>query len=159
MAADIRLDTQRAADVIRHLRNLLKKSKLELKVIDLTEPVQDAVHFHSALAVTRNTHVSISISPMPLPVKGNKGNAVLLHQVVMSLIVNAMDAMSHLPVDQRKLEIATMRAKGSAEVFVSDTGPGIPPDKLREVFAPLFLHKGGRNGLGIIHRSNDCRGA
>jgi signal transduction histidine kinase len=146
IAADIRLDTERAANVIRHLRNLLKKSKLELKVIDLAEPVQDAVRFYSALAVARNVHFSISIAPIPLLVKGN---AVLLHQVVMSLIVNAMDAMSELPVDQRKLEIATMRAEDSAEAFVSDAGPGIPPDKLKEVFAPFFSTKEEGMGLGL----------
>jgi signal transduction histidine kinase len=147
IAADIRLDTQRAADVIRHLRNLLKKSNLEFKIIDLAEPVRDAVHFYSALAVARNTHVSSSIAPMSLPVKGN---AVLLHQVVMSLIVNAMEAMSDLPADhQRKLEIATVRAENSAEVFVSDTGPGIPPDKLKEVFVPFFSTKEEGMGLGL----------
>ena len=146
IAADIRLDSQRASDVIRHLRNLLNKSNLELKVVDLTEPVRDAIHFYSALAVARNAHVSSSVAPMPLPVKGN---VVLLHQVIMSLIVNAMDAMSDLPVDQRKLEIATVRAENSAEVFVSDTGPGIPPDRLKEIFAPFFSTRDEGMGLGL----------
>lgn len=146
IAADIRRDTQRAADVIRHLRNLLKKSNLELKVVDLAEPVRDAIDFFSALAVAHNAHVSSSVAPMPLPVKGN---VVLLHQVVMSLIVNAMEAMSGSPVDQRKLEIATVRAENRAEVSVSDTGPGIPPDKLEEIFAPFFSTKEEGMGLGL----------
>jgi signal transduction histidine kinase len=146
IAADIRLDSQRAADVIRHLRNLLKKSNLEIKEVDLTEPVRDAIHFFSALAVAQNAHVSSSIAPMPLPVKGN---VVLLHQAILTLIVNAMDAMSDLPVDQRKLEITTVRAENSAEVFVSDTGPGIPPDKLKEIFAPFFSTKEEGMGLGL----------
>ena len=123
IATDIRRDGQRAANVIRHLQNLLKKSKLELKVIDLTEPVRDAIQFFSALTAAQNAHVSSCISPMPLPVKGN---VVLLHQAIMSLIVNAMDAMSDLPIDQRELQIATLRAENSAEIFVSDSGPGIP---------------------------------
>jgi signal transduction histidine kinase len=146
IAADIRLDSQRAADVIRHLRNLLQKSNLEIKEVDLTEPVRDAIHFFSALAVAQNAHVSSSIAPMPLPVKGN---VVLLHQAILTLIVNAMDAMSDLPVDQRKLEITTVRAENSAEVFVSDTGPGIPPDKLKEIFAPFFSTKEEGMGLGL----------
>ena len=67
IAADIRRDTQRAADVIRQLWNILKKkSKIELKVVDLAEPVRDAIHFFSALAVARNTQVCSCISPMPL---------------------------------------------------------------------------------------------
>ena len=100
----------------------------------------------SALAVARNAPVSSSVAPMPLPVKGN---VVLLHQVIMSLIVNAMDAMSDLPVDQRKLEVTTVRAENSAEVFVSDIGPGIPPDKLKEIFAPFFTTKDEGMGLGL----------
>ena len=146
IAADIRRDIQRAADVIRHLQNILVKSNLELKVVELSEPVRDAIHFYSALAVPRNVHVSSTFAPKPLPVKGN---VVLLHQVILSLIVNAMDAMSDSPVDQCKLEIATLRAENSAEVFVSDTGPGIPPDKLEEIFAPFFSTKAEGMGLGL----------
>jgi C4-dicarboxylate-specific signal transduction histidine kinase len=146
IAADIRRDGQRAAHVIRHLRSFLNKSNPELKVVDLTEPVRDAILFYSALAVAQSARVSSSLAPMPLPVRGN---AVLLHQVILSLLVNATDAMSDLPVDQRKLEVATVRAENSAEVFVSDTGPGIPPDKLEEIFAPFFSTKNEGLGLGL----------
>ena len=146
IAADIRRDTQRAADVIRHLRNLLQKSNLELKVLDLTEPVREAIQFYSALAVARHADVRSSIAAMPLPVKGN---AVLLHQVAMSLIVNAMDAMSDSPKDQRKLEIVTLQRGTTAELSISDTGPGIPPDKLKEIFDPFFSTKEGGMGLGL----------
>jgi signal transduction histidine kinase len=146
IAADIRRDTQRAADVIRHLRSLLRKSSLELKQVDLAEPVRNAVHFFSALADAPNADISSSIAPMPLPVKGN---VVQLHQVVLSLIVNAMDAMAELPLDRRKLEIATERAENSADIVVSDTGPGIPPDGLEEIFAPFFSTKEQGMGMGL----------
>ncbi|WMT74472.1 ATP-binding protein [Bradyrhizobium sp. Ash2021] len=146
IAADIRRDNQRAADIVRHLRNLLNKSTLELREIDLNEPVRDAIHFFSVLAVARNANVSSSIAPMPLPVKGN---VVQLHQVVLNLIVNAMDAMSDLPVDQRKVSITTERVENFAEVSVSDTGPGIPPNKLKEIFAPFFSTKEEGMGMGL----------
>jgi signal transduction histidine kinase len=60
-----------------------------------------------------------------------------------------MDAMSDLPVDQRKLEIATVRAENSAEVLVSDTGPGIPPDRLKEILTPFFSTRDEGMGLGL----------
>ena len=86
------------------------------------------------------------MTPLPLPIKGS---VVQLHQVILSLVVNAIDAMSDLPVDQRKLEIATARTGNSAEVCVSDTGPGIPPDRLKEIFAPFFSTKEQGMGMGL----------
>ena len=145
IAADIRRDSQRAADVVRHLRNFFERSTLQLMKIDLNEPVRDAIHFYSTLVVARNANISSSIE-MPLPVKGN---VVQLHQVFLNLIVNAMDAMSDLPVDQRRISIATERVKNSAEVSISDTGPGIPPDTLKEVFAPFFSTKKEGMGMGL----------
>ena len=145
IAADIRRDSQRAADVVRHLRNFFERSTLQLMKIDLNEPVRDAIHFYSTLVVARNANISSSIE-MPLPVKGN---VVQLHQVILTLLVNAMDAMSDLPVDQRKITITTDRVENSAEVSVFDAGPGIPPDTLTEVFAPFFSTKKEGMGLGL----------
>jgi signal transduction histidine kinase len=144
IAADIRSDSYRAADVIQHLQNFLKRSTFELRNVDLAEPVQDTIHFLSALAV--NANINCSIAPIPLPVKAN---VVQLHQAIMSLISNAMDAMSDLSVDQRKVLVATERTDNSAKVSVFDKGPGIPPDKLKEIFAPFFSTKKERMGMGL----------
>jgi signal transduction histidine kinase len=146
IAADIRRDDQRASDVILHLRSLLKKSPPQLKDIDLNEPVRDTIHFLSTLAVARNIDLNSSIAPMPLPVKGI---LVQLQQVILILVVNAMDAMSDLPGGQRKLAIATGRAGNFAQASVSDTGPGVPPDKLKEIFVPFFSTKAQGMGMGL----------
>jgi signal transduction histidine kinase len=145
LAADIRRDSQRAADVLRRPRNFFRKSTLELIKIDLNEPVRDAIHFFSTLMVARNANIGSSIE-MPLLVKGN---VVQLQQVILTLLVNAMDAMSDLAVDQRKISITTERVENFAEVSVSDTGSGIPPDALTEVFAPFFSTKKEGMGLGL----------
>jgi signal transduction histidine kinase len=144
IAADILRDGQRAADVIRHLRNFEKRSTFELTNVDLAEPVQDTIHFLSALAV--NANISSSIAPIPLPVKAN---VVQLHQAIMSLVTNAMDAMSGSSVDQRMVFVTTERMDNSAKVSVFDRGPGIPPDKLKEIFAPFFSTKKERMGMGL----------
>jgi signal transduction histidine kinase len=146
MAADIKRDSQRAAGVVRHLRNLLEISTPELREIDLNEPVREAIHFFSALAVAPNANVCSSFAPTPLQVKGN---AVQLHHLILNLIVNAIDAMSDLPVDQRKVSVTTARMENSAEVSVSDAGAGVPPDKLRQIFAPFFSTKEQRMGMGL----------
>jgi signal transduction histidine kinase len=105
--------------------------------------VRAAVEFFSALAVARNVDLNNSVGPMPLPIKGN---VVQLQQVILILIVNAMSGM---PSDQRKLTISTERAENFAEASVSDTGPGVPPDKLKEIFAPLFSTKAEGMGMGL----------
>jgi signal transduction histidine kinase len=146
IASDIRRDSNRAAGVVRHLLNLLNKSSPEFTEIDLSEPVRDAIHFFSALAVARKAQLSCSIASMPLPVRGN---VIQLHQVILSLIVNAVDAMAGLPVDKCKLEIATVRAENSAVVLVSDTGAGIPADRLIQVFEPFYSTREQGMGLGL----------
>jgi signal transduction histidine kinase len=140
IAADIQSDSQRAADIIRHLRNPLKGSTLELREVDLATPVRDAIQFFLVLAVARNDSASSSIAPMPLPVRGN---VVQLHQVILSLIVNAMDAMS-----DRKVLIATERMDNFAKVSVFDRGPGVPPDKLKKIF-DLFFSTKEKMGMGL----------
>jgi signal transduction histidine kinase len=145
IAADIRRDDQRASEVILHLRSLLKKYPLELKDMDLNEPVRDAIHFLSTLAVERKIDLNSSIAPTPLPVKGI---LVQLQQVILILVLNAMDAMTDLPGDH-KLAVATGLAGNFAEASVSDTGPGVPPDKLKEVFDPFFSTKEQGMGMGL----------
>jgi len=144
IVVDILRDGQRAADVIRHLRNFEKRSTFELKNVDLAEPVRDTIHFLSPLAV--NANISSSIAPIPLPVKAD---VVQLHQAIMSLVANAMDAMSDSTVEQPMVFVATGRMDNSAKVSVFDRGPGIPPDKLREIFTPFFSTKKGRIGMGL----------
>jgi signal transduction histidine kinase len=144
IAVDILRDAQRAADVIRHLRKVSTRSTFELRNVDLAEPVQDTVRFMSAFAV--NASISSSIAPTPLPVKAN---VVQLHQAFMSLIANAMDAMSDTSVDQRMVFVATERMANSAKVSVFDKGPGVPPDKLKEIFSPFYSTKKDRMGMGL----------
>ena len=57
--------------------------------------------------------------------------------------------MSDLPNDRRKLVIAAESAGNLAEASVSDTGPGVPPDKLEEIFAPFFSTKPQGMGMGL----------
>jgi signal transduction histidine kinase len=78
-----------------------------------------------------------------------KGDVVQLQQVILILVVNAMDAMSGMASDQRRLAIATVQVENFAEAWVSDSGPGIPPDKLKEVFVPFFSTKEQGMGMGL----------
>ena len=144
--ADIRRDDNRASEVIARLRSLLRKAPFELKQIDLNDVVRDTVHFLSALAVARNVNLINHIDPLPLPIKADP---IQLQQVVLNLIVNAMDAMSDMPIPERTVTISAKRYRNFAELSVSDVGPGIPTEKLKNVFEPFFTTKPRGMGMGL----------
>jgi signal transduction histidine kinase len=144
--ADIRRDDERAGEVIHRLRSLLKKTPFEPKDIDLNDVARETMDFLSALAIARQVGLTGYISQTPLPIKGDR---VQLQQVMLNLIVNAMDAMSGMPSADRKITVATARDGDTANLSVSDTGPGIPSDKLNEVFEPFFTTKPNSMGVGL----------
>jgi signal transduction histidine kinase len=143
--ADIRQDDQRASEVIGRLRSLLRKAPLELKHIDFNEVARDTVQLLSALAVAQKVDIISLIGEAPLPIKGD---SIQLQQVILNLIVNAMDAMSDMSIAERKITISSARDGNSAEVAVSDVGPGIPTEKLRRIRA-VFHQQAPRLGRGL----------
>jgi signal transduction histidine kinase len=144
--ADIRRDDMRAAQVIDRLRSLLKKVPLELKQIDVNDVARETMQFLSALAIAREVNLTSLISSTPLPVKGDP---IQLQQVVLNLIVNAMDAMTGMPSAERRITVSTARDTNSADLSVSDVGSGIPVEKLKEVFEPFFTTKPRGMGMGL----------
>jgi signal transduction histidine kinase/ABC-type uncharacterized transport system substrate-binding protein len=144
--AEIRRDDERASEIISRLRSLLKKAPFECKDLDLNELVSETVDLLSGLAVARGVDLSSSMSPMPLPISGDR---IQFQQVLINLVVNAMEAMSNNASGVRRITIWTTRTENSAEVSVSDVGPGIPLDKCREVFEPFFSTKPNGMGMGL----------
>jgi signal transduction histidine kinase len=144
--ADIRRDDERASEVIGRLRSLLKKAPFELKHIDLNDVVRETVRFLSALAIAREIDLAGFIAPTPLAAKGD---LIQLQQVILNLILNAMDAMSSMPSAERRIAVSTARDGNSAELSVSDVGPGIPVEKLKQVFEPFFTTKPQGMGMGL----------
>jgi len=143
---DILRDDRRASEVIRRMRSLLKKAPFEPQHIDLNELVRETVEFLSALAVGREVKLSSMISPVALPIVGDR---VHLQQVILNLVVNAIDAMIDTSGDDRVISIRTARVENFAELAISDHGPGIPEDKLKEVFEPFVTIKPKGMGMGL----------
>ena len=141
--ADIRLADLRAAEVINRMRSFLKRTPFELTDIDLNETVRGVFDFLSVQAAARNVALYLKPSSEPLKIKGDP---VQLQQVVLNLIVNSMDAMSTIPFG-RTVIVRAQNGGSSATISVSDSGPGIPPEKLNEVFDPFFSTK--KQGMGI----------
>jgi signal transduction histidine kinase len=135
-----------AVDVIRNLRNLLKR-KSDIQDCDLDATIADAVHLLSPEANRREIELRVSGTEQPLLVRADP---VHLQQVVLNLVSNAMDAMPDSVLDVRKITIQTSLAgESTAEVSVSDSGPGIPEDRLGEIFGTFYTTKEQGTGLGL----------
>jgi C4-dicarboxylate-specific signal transduction histidine kinase len=143
---DILQADQRASEVIRRMRSLLKKAPFELKSLDLNDVARETVEFLSSLAVARKFELVSVITPNALPILGDR---IQLQQVILNLVVNGMDAMKDNSSENRIISIRTSRVEKFAQLFVSDRGPGIPEDKLNEVFEPFFTSKAEGMGMGL----------
>ena len=143
---DILQDDRRASEVIRRMRSLLKKAPFELKNIDLNDVARETAEFLSQLAVARKVELTSLITQNALPILGDR---IQLQQVILNLVVNGFDAMKDTPSENRIISIRTSQVEKFAELFVSDRGPGIPEDKLKEIFEPFFTGKAEGMGMGL----------
>jgi signal transduction histidine kinase len=144
--ADIRRDDLRASDVIGRLRSLLKKVPFEIREIDLNDVAREGIQFLSALAAARQMELVSNLAATQLPIQGDR---VQLQQVLVNLIINAIDAMSDQPGAGSKIKVSTARDGDTAYLSVSDAGPGIPADQLKQIFEPFFTTKPRGMGMGL----------
>jgi PAS domain S-box-containing protein len=144
--ADIRKDDLRANEVIRRLRDLLRKREVQIEPVDLNEVSSAVVHLVRGESRRRGVRVeSAPADDLPLV----RGDRVHLQQVLLNLIVNGMDAVAGAPGPKRVTVRTTVKENGFAEIAVSDTGSGVLPDRLGRLFDPFFSTKKEGMGLGL----------
>jgi PAS domain S-box-containing protein len=144
---DIRSDDMRASDVIRHLRSLLRKHALELQPLDLNETITEVLRLASADGQRRRVHFAREFASDLPRVPGDR---VHLQQVILNLLLNAMDAMAETPIPRRRVTLRTrLVATGGVEVAVIDTGHGLDPRQAEHVFDSFFTTKKEGMGLGL----------
>jgi len=141
-------DDQRAAKIIAHLRSLLKKrTQSELQEFDLTDVVDDTLQIVRPEAQKKGIDLRAMNTNFPLPVRGDR---IQVQQVLMNLAMNGIDAMHDCEPEKAKMLISTALVDGSAvRVSVADSGIGVPPDKLDEIFDAFYTTKGHGTGLGL----------
>jgi signal transduction histidine kinase len=145
---DIRRDDQRAGEVIRRLRRLLEKAPLEPQEIDLNEMLKEVFEFLSAQASARHIALSAILARQAPRVVGDR---IQLQQVILNLVINAMDAIEAAGSGERQIiGRTTVLVGGSlAQVSIEDSGPGIARDKEQQIFEPFFSTKDGGMGMGL----------
>jgi signal transduction histidine kinase len=143
---DIRRDDQRASEVIRRLRSVLKKTPFETKDLDLNEAVRQVIGFVTAMAHGRDIALKCGTTSVALNVRGDD---IQLQQVILNLMMNAIDAISEAEAKEREVSVTTNLSGTSAEIWISDTGTGIATKDLNSVFDPFFTTKPQGMGMGL----------
>ncbi|MEP6838739.1 MAG: ABC transporter substrate binding protein [Bradyrhizobium sp.] len=144
--ADIKRDDQRAGEVIRRLRGFLKRTPFESRELDLNDVMSETFKFLSVQASARNVALYLQTAPGALRIKGD---AVQLQQVILNLVVNSMDALVAIPYGRAVIGRTELNGGSSVVISISDSGPGIPADKLSQVFDPFFTTKDQGMGVGL----------
>jgi signal transduction histidine kinase/integral membrane sensor domain MASE1 len=144
---DIATDAERACDITAAIRDMLRKDEAEDELLDVNEVVRSTTMLVRSEAAERSVSFELQLEPMLPPVRGSR---VQLHQVVLNLAMNAIEAMADLHKAARIVTIRTeSRGPGVVQVSVVDTGCGLPLGAEEQIFEPLFTTKKSGMGMGL----------
>lgn len=145
---DIVTDDQRAGEVIRRLRLLLKKGETHHSQLDLHDVMQEVLRLIRNDLLNHNIMLLAEFMPGRPVIKGDR---VQMQQVLLNLIVNATDAMAGGDRAVEKiLRVRTDCPKaGAVRVTVADSGTGLNTEALAGIFTPFFTTKITGMGLGL----------
>jgi PAS domain S-box-containing protein len=140
-------DGNRAGDVIRHIRDLIKKAPPREDRLEINGAIREVIEFTRAEAAKNHVQVQVQLADgLPLI----RGDRVHLQQVVLNLIINAMEAMGGIREGARELLITATKAEdGSVLVTVRDSGPGLAPATRERLFESFYTTKANGLGLGL----------
>ena len=142
----IRRDNLRASDVIRRLRALFAKQEPERQRVDLNAAVGDAVMLLRTEARHRKVFVDLRLLPAPVFVLGDPTQ---IQQVLIILVLNAMDAVQDVPEARRTIVVSVDRSAEGNLITVRDRGCGIAPEHAAKLFDSFFTTKPRGMGLGL----------
>jgi PAS domain S-box-containing protein len=138
-------DGKRAADVASRIRNFSQKPPAQNGVVEINEAILEIMGLTRVATSEHSVLVKMQLSDGLPPIGGDR---VQLQQVILNLIMNAIEAMSEVTEGSRELLITSEAGPGSVLVAVSDSGPGLPanPEHLFEAF---YTTKASGLGMGL----------
>ena len=144
---DIVADGRRAHEVIQNIRNTVKKGGAIREPMDVNQLVRQVTRLMESDADSHSCALQTSlVSELPKV----ECDPVQIQQVLVNLIGNAFDAMSEIPLAQRKVEVATSpNGKGTICVSVRDHGPGVREENRTQLFEQFFTTKEDGLGMGL----------
>ena len=147
LLADIAAASHRAGEVINGIRGMARKGKSTRSLLNLNGVIGDTIRLvRSDILIRETTVVADFDSRLP----DVEADLVQIQQVLLNLIMNALDAVETLPPAERRIIISTRSLEGkSAEVSVRDFGAGLPKDRPDKVFDHFFSTKAEGTGMGL----------
>jgi C4-dicarboxylate-specific signal transduction histidine kinase len=140
-------DAARAGAVVQRIRNLVKKAPLPDDRVDINAVIQEVIELSRSEATKNGVLMRTELADgLPLV----RGDRVELQQVILNLVLNAVEAMSALTEGPRELQIVTSRTESNhVLIAVRDTGPGLAPAAEENLFKAFHTTKPNGLGLGL----------
>ena len=141
--------SQRASEIVKRVRAFINPQRAQYESLAMASIVTHAETLLKPELQRQGASLRVVLDGAGATVRGDR---VLLEQVVVNLIQNALQAMQDGPSlspARRDIELACRRAGQALRISVADRGPGIPPERLEQVFAPFFTTKPDGLGLGL----------
>jgi PAS domain S-box-containing protein len=140
-------DADRAGDIIDRIREHIKKAPARKERFDLNAAINEVIVLARSTVAENGLSVQTRLADGLFPMQGD---CVQVQQVVLNLVLNAVEATGSVEVGARELVISTEQTKtGGALVAVRDSGPGIDPEHLERVFEAFYTTKRSGTGMGL----------
>jgi C4-dicarboxylate-specific signal transduction histidine kinase len=140
-------DGERASDVIGRIRALIQKAPPRQDSVAINDAILEVIALTRGEVVKHGVAVQTQLAEGLPPIPGDR---VQLQQVLLNLILNAVQAMSGVREGSRTLRISTgPEAAGGVLVSVQDSGPGLPPERVDRLFEAFYTTKPGGMGMGL----------
>jgi signal transduction histidine kinase len=144
--SDIKSQGVHATQIIDRHRTMLRSRQVDKQPIDLHAVIAESLALVAHDMRARQIEATVQLSSHPCVISGDH---VLLQQVLVNLVINAMDAMREVPPERRHLMIGTSVRGADVELSVHDTGTGLPAQIDGTLFAPFVTTKPQGIGIGL----------
>jgi signal transduction histidine kinase len=144
--SDIRTQGVRATQIIDRHRTMLRSHQVDKRPIDIHTVINESLALVAHELRARQVEVNVNFAPRSCVVSGDQ---VLLQQVLVNLLMNALDAMAGTAAVKRQVTIRTESTDGKAGISVRDTGTGLPAHLDGTLFTPFVTTKSEGLGIGL----------
>ena len=139
-------DADRAGEIIDRIREQIKKAPPRKECFDLNVAINEVIALARSVTLRNGVSVQTRLAEGVLSVLADR---VQLQQVLLNLILNAAEAMDSVEEGARELLISTEEDQGGVVVAVRDSGPGIDPERLEQIFDAFYTTKPSGTGMGL----------